>query len=118
MIAEITSLVKRLTGFGKSVVSEVDGTGSSSRMVALIVALGSIGVLVAHVCIHHSLPEPGQLGGLSSLVAAGSGAYAANKFTGNSVPNTPNQPNQTYQPVQVYQPSSQLPIIDAPEGGH
>lgn len=115
MIAEITSLVKRLTGFGKSVISEVDGTGSSSRMIGLIVALASMGVLIAHVCIHHALPEPAQLGGLSSLVAAGSGAYAANKLTGSSAPSTPAVPTQ---PKQTAQPSNDLPIITPPEGGH
>lgn len=117
MFEKITSVVKRLIGFGKSVVSEVDGTGSASRSIGLIVAVVSMGALVAQVCIHHALPAPEQLYGLSSLVAAGSGAYAANKVGGTKPPSQPSQPsrpNQPNQPSQAAQPT----IVTPPEGGH
>lgn len=84
MFERITTTVKTALGFGRSVLSERDGTGSASRSIGLIVTIGSIGVLVAHVWMHHSLPAPEQLYGLSALIAAGSGAYATNKIRRDS----------------------------------
>lgn len=80
LAGQLTAKGKALVNFGKSVLSESDGTGSASRTIGLTVTFGAIGVLIAVVWINHSLPTADQLYGLAALVTAGSGAYLGNKF--------------------------------------
>lgn len=76
----LASTGKALVGYGKSVCSERDGTGSSSRVVALTVTFTTVGVLIAFVVLQHTLPTADQLYGLSALVMAGTGAYIGNRM--------------------------------------
>lgn len=84
MFSKLVSSFKEVIAWGKEVATESStGVASASRVVALMVSTGVVGVLIAHVCIHRSLPDAPQMYGLSSLVGAASGAYAANKIAGN-----------------------------------
>ncbi len=80
--SKITEATKSVVSWGKEVASDNNGIGSTSRMVALVVAFSACGVLIAHVWIHHGLPEPNQMYGLSAIIAAGCGAYATGKLGG------------------------------------
>lgn len=64
-----------------SVVSEPDGTGSSSRAALGLVTLTVCGALAGHMWLHRTLPDHDTLTGLAELLAAGSGGYVGNKIT-------------------------------------
>jgi hypothetical protein len=65
--------------WASTVLSEKDGTGSSSRIGFLVVVLTVCGVLIGHLVIRRTLPDAGTLGGLAGLLTAGAGAYGVNK---------------------------------------
>ena len=69
--------------WAKSIPSEPNGIGSSSRIVALTVTATLMGVLGAFYHFHHDLPTPGQLYGISAILATGLGGYVANKLHGD-----------------------------------
>lgn len=73
--------LKKAGGWLKSVASESDGSGSSSRIVVLMMSATVCGLLVAFFVIHKFLPEQGTLFGLAALVTAAAGGYAANKLS-------------------------------------
>lgn len=66
----------------RTVVSEVDGTGSTSRLCFLLITLTVCGITIAHFCVSRKLPDEGTLIGLSSLVTAGGAGYGINKIAG------------------------------------
>ena len=68
----------------KTVASERDGTGSSSRIIALIVVGVTMGCMIAFFAYHKALPTSEQMYAMSALVAAGTGAYVSNKFGGGN----------------------------------
>src|ERR1035437_3069686 len=67
----------------KSIPSEPNGIGSSSRIVALTVTITLMGIMGAFYHSHHDLPTPGQLYGISAILATGLGGYVANKLHGD-----------------------------------
>jgi hypothetical protein len=67
--------------WARTVLSERDGTGSTSRVVSLLVTLTICGVLIGHLVIRRTLPDPGTLGGLAGLLTAGAAGYGVNKAT-------------------------------------
>lgn len=75
------SKIEASAKWGVSIASEPDGTGSTSRVCFGLVALTVCGVLIGHLCLKHSLPDAGILGGLSGLLTAGATGYGANKIT-------------------------------------
>ena len=69
--------------WAKSIPSEPNGIGSSSRIVALTVTITLMGIMGAFYHSHHDLPTPGQLYGISAILATGLGGYVANKLHGD-----------------------------------
>lgn len=74
--------LKVMAGWCKTVVSEADGTGSSSRIIAMIVTGVTMGCMIAFFVYHKELPTAHQMYAMSALVAAGTGAYIGNKLGG------------------------------------
>lgn len=78
-------------GFWRSVFSETDGTGSSSRLLTAALSLGSLGALITIVVHLIRLHDPSQLSLwlasvpalLSSLTLFSVSPYTANKVTGS-----------------------------------
>jgi len=72
---------KKLGCWTKSVASESDGSGSSSRT-ALLLMTGTIcGLLIAFFCVHSFLPDHDTLWGLAALLGCLTGAYSVNRMT-------------------------------------
>ncbi len=70
---------EKILRFLKSTLSEPDGTGSASRVLALIAILSNI-VWVSFIVIRtHMLPD---LSGSAMYIGASFSGYAANKFSG------------------------------------
>jgi hypothetical protein len=76
----VKGVVVSTTEWVKTISSEPNGNGSSSRMIALIVTVTLMGVLAGFFHVHHDLPTPGQLYGLASILGTGIGGYIANKL--------------------------------------
>lgn len=87
--------ILKLSTFAKSVASEADGSGSASRVVALLVTVACMAALLLTVYYQHNLPSEDQLIGLAYVLACGVGAYGVNqiksKFSNSS--NAPNKPD-------------------------
>lgn len=64
----------------KTIPSEPNGNGSSSRVIAMVVALTLMGLLLAFFHVKHDLPTPGQLYGISAILGTGIGGYIVNKM--------------------------------------
>ena len=89
--------IRKFVAWARSVLSEPDGTGSSSRIafLALVVTccvsiLSCCFVLLYLVVIFKKIPEGVEkmvalIGALTGLSAAGAGAYASNKFSASGV---------------------------------
>lgn len=97
MLDKITGIVKRGVAWARDCAAERDGTASSSRVVMLLVTPTVVGVLIAHVVIHHGLPAADQMYGLSAILATGAGAYATNKIRRDSHGYDDQQPPQQQQ---------------------
>ena len=80
IFAFVKGLVVSTTKWAKTIPSEPNGNGSSSRMIALMVTVTTTGLLIAFFRVHHDLPTPGQLYALSAILGTGIGAYAANQI--------------------------------------
>jgi hypothetical protein len=76
-----------------SVLSERDGSGSSSRVALLIVVIAVAFCLVFFTIHEHKLPEGQTLLGMSGILTAGATVYGANRLTNKEnnfdAPNTP-----------------------------
>jgi len=83
--------LKKLVAFGKEVISEPKGTGSNSRVVALLCALGAFLSLLGYLIYKHDLPTGDQLKGLAEFVGGGSVGYGANKVA--AAINKPDDPD-------------------------
>lgn len=83
MWSKIFQMGKTVAGWCKTVASERDGTGSSSRIVALLVTGVTMGCMIAFFAYHKELPSASQMYAMSTLVAAGTGAYIGNRFGKN-----------------------------------
>lgn len=83
MFDNIKNLAKSAMAWAKTIPSEPNGNGSSSRVIALLVAGTVVGVLIAYFVVRHELPDANQLYGLAAILGTGIGAYAANKFRPN-----------------------------------
>jgi hypothetical protein len=66
--------------WAKSIPSEPNGNGSSSRIIGLAVAGTLMGLMIAFFHAKHDLPTPGQLYGIASILGTGIGGYIANKM--------------------------------------
>jgi hypothetical protein len=82
MWSKIFQGCKIVGGWCKTVASERDGTGSSSRIIALLVAGITMGCMIAFFVYHKELPTANQMYAMSTLVAAGTGAYIGNSIGG------------------------------------
>lgn len=79
MFSWLREKIKNTITFAKATVSEQDGLGSTSRIIALMVAV-TIVVCVLYVTFHTgALPD---LTSAALLLGAGTGGYAANKISG------------------------------------
>jgi hypothetical protein len=78
---KITEGLHNLGGWTKSVASESDGSGSSSRTALLLMTTTICGLLIAFYHAHKFLPDHDTLYGLAALLACLTGAYGINKFT-------------------------------------
>jgi hypothetical protein len=73
--------IKQFGGWLKSIPSEPNGTGSSSRICMLLLT-GTICYLIySYYCYHGYLPDDDTLFGLAAMLTAVAGAYGINKFT-------------------------------------
>lgn len=84
MFEKISVIVKGAMGWAKTIPSEPNGHGSSSRIIALSVALTIVGILIAYFCVRHELPTADQLYGLAAILGTGIGGYVANRFRPNA----------------------------------
>jgi len=64
----------------KTIPSEPNGNGSSSRILGLMVGGTLSGLMIANFVVHKSLPTEGQFYGIAAVLAAGASAYLGNKF--------------------------------------
>lgn len=80
MFDKIITFAKRGISWGRELATGNDGMGSASRVVALMVTTTVCGVLIAHVCMNHGLPDAQQLYGLAGLIGTGCGAFAVGKI--------------------------------------
>jgi hypothetical protein len=81
MFQKLLAFASKHLGWAKSVLSEKDGTGSTSRIALLILVLTVCGVLIYSVAVHHELPNRDTLLGLSSLAGIGAGGYGVNRIS-------------------------------------
>lgn len=80
MFEKIVVIAKAAMGWAKTIPSEPNGHGSSSRVIALAVAGTIVGVLIAYFVIRHELPSADQLYGLAALLGTGITGYVSNCF--------------------------------------
>jgi hypothetical protein len=78
--AALSTGCKALGGWLKSVPSEPNGTGSSSRIALLMLTTTICWLLYAYYHYHGSLPDKDTLLGLAALLSAVCGAYGINKW--------------------------------------
>ena len=74
-------LITKALTWAKSIPSEPNGNGSSSRIIGLSVAFTLIGLLIAFLCMTHGLPTSDQFYGMAALLGTACAGYAANKFS-------------------------------------
>ncbi len=79
----IVTGVKAAAKWAKSIPSESDGTGSTSRIALLTLTFVIAGLLVAYYRYHHLLPDHDTLYGLAALLTAVVGGYGINKWKDN-----------------------------------
>lgn len=91
MFTEIITVVKAAVNWAKTIPSEPNGHGSSSRVIALSVSTAVVGVLIAYFKVRHELPSPEQLYGLAALLGTGIGGYVANRFRPPGEPDEPSE---------------------------
>src|SRR6266403_4967586 len=72
------SKIHRFLSWAISILSEKDGSGSSSRVAMMLVILSVAFSLVFYTVIARKLPDGNVLLGLSGLVTAGASLYGAN----------------------------------------
>ena len=71
--------MKTFFAFLKSVFSEVDGTGSWSRVGSLLIVLATIGWVTYALCKNHAIPD---LSGPTAFLTTGTGTmYGTNKLS-------------------------------------
>jgi hypothetical protein len=75
-----------------SILSEKDGSGSSSRVAMMFVILAASFSLVFYTVIARKLPDGNVLLGLSGLVTAGASLYGANAWKNRPQTSDPNTP--------------------------
>jgi hypothetical protein len=80
MIAKIMDVVRAIGGWVKTIPSEPNGNGSSSRVIALVVSGTLMGLMISYFRVKHDLPSPDQLYGLAAILGTGVGGYVANRF--------------------------------------
>lgn len=74
--------IKTIGGWIKSIPSEPNGTGSSSRIALLMLTTTICWLLYAFYRYHGALPDQGTLTGLAALLTAVVGGYGIGKWTG------------------------------------
>lgn len=84
------SKIHKLISWAFSILSEKDGSGSSSRIAMMLVILSAAFSLVFYTVIAKKLPDGNALLGLSGLVTAGASIYGANAWKNR--PQTPDPP--------------------------
>jgi predicted permease len=75
------NLLTKIFNWAKSVPSEANGNGSSSRVISLLVAFTLMGLMIAFFCVTHLLPTPDQFYGITALLGAANSGYVANKLS-------------------------------------
>ncbi len=63
-----------------SIVSEVDGSGSSSRIACVLIVATVCFCCLWHTIVNKAMPDGGSLGGFGGLIGAGGGLYGLNKW--------------------------------------
>jgi uncharacterized membrane protein YfcA len=80
LVDKAKSAFSSVMAWAKTIPSEPNGSGSSSRVIALMTAATLMGLMIAFFHARHDLPTPGQLYGIASILGTGIGAYMANKL--------------------------------------
>lgn len=83
MIEKVMGFVKNVANWAKTIPSEPNGHGSSSRVIALATAATVVGLMIAYFSVRRDLPSADQLYGLAAILGTGIGSYVANKFRSN-----------------------------------
>lgn len=73
--------LKQIGAWLKSIPSEPNGTGSSSRVCMLLLTGTICYLLYSYYCYHGTLPDHDTLFGLAAMLGAVVGGYGINKFT-------------------------------------
>jgi hypothetical protein len=84
--------IRKAVAWLVSVLSERDGTGSSSRIAMMFVILAASFSLVFYTVIARKLPDGNVLLGLSGFVTAGASLYGANAWKNRPQTPDPNAP--------------------------
>ena len=82
------AIVTTSLNWAKSVSSEPNGNGSSSRIIGLAMTFTLIGLMIAFFCVSHTLPSPDQFYGMTALLGAASSSYVSNKLSNIGKPPT------------------------------
>jgi hypothetical protein len=93
MFEKVSVIVKAAMGWAKTIPSEPNGHGSSSRVIALSVAFTVVGVIIAYFAIRHELPSSDQLYGLAAILGTGISGYVSNCFRRKGSSETPDNPD-------------------------
>lgn len=80
MIKTLIEAGKQAFRWAKTIPSEPNGNGSSSRIIALVTTLTLTGLLIAFFKVKHELPTADQLYGIAAILGTGMGGYVANRF--------------------------------------
>lgn len=72
--------IHKLMKWFLSIVSEVDGTGSSSRIACVVIVFTVCFCCMWHTIVNKAMPDGGSLGGFGGLIGAGGGLYGLNKW--------------------------------------
>jgi hypothetical protein len=79
-LQKVVEVAKTAGAWAKTIPSEPNGNGSSSRIAFLLVTCTVCWLLYAYYCYRGALPDQYTLYGLASLVSAVAGAYGINKW--------------------------------------
>lgn len=75
------TFLTKVFGWAKSIPSEPNGNGSTSRVIGLAMAFALIGLMVGFLILTHTLPTPEQFYGMTALLGAACSAYVTNKLS-------------------------------------
>lgn len=64
----------------KSIVSESDGQGSSSRIAVVVIVATVCFCCIWHTVVNKTMPDGGSLGGFSGMIGSGGALYGLNAW--------------------------------------